>query len=284
MAIRSNFPDYDGFEKLRLLHENKSDTPTFHPFSKLPAELRLEIWALAMSERQIASLTEGDSSGIDDDIKHGRLPAFLFVNYECRSRALETNRYPIRFTFRHAQSPEPSPSSSNNKVVSDPVEHLPSEHPLGGVQHCAIGPNDIVALRFEKAWYRCWQRCREYFYDDPHIGHLGPPVRFDGFWGGNYESIRNWMMPTPLIPRHPDPDSDGIIGGGKIPYWSKYYFELNFYSLVAPYSPNPDESKNIPHPHVFYDECLYYLVYDWHKPKKENLTAYDLEPLEACSK
>lgn len=159
MSTTAYDPEYDGFRDLRLRHERKSHTHTFHSFSKLPAELRLQVWDFAMSERQIASLTEDGSSGINDDIKYGRLPAYLFVNIECCARALEKKRYPIRFTFRHRLSVLPDRSLSNywveNSSETDSEETTSLEsNPDEGVQYCAIGPADIVALRVEGSWHR----------------------------------------------------------------------------------------------------------------------------------
>lgn len=278
MALKAEYPIYDGFEKLRLLYEYKSrHKPTFHPFNELPPELRFDIWELAISERQIASLTEGGCSGIDDDIKHGRLPAFLFVSHECRARALKMNRYPIRFTFQHVRSVPPAHLPFNSWVEDNSDEDVPPGFPYKGVQRCAIGPDDIVAIRLEGSWYQQWGRCFTRFYDDPYIDDYhwaapDPRVRFTGYWGGDWKKIRNWLMPTPLIPHHPDPVVNGIEAG-RVEYWAKNQFQLLFHRTLY-----------LPYPNEFRDECLYYLVYDWHNPKDDNLTGCDLEEIENCSK
>lgn len=117
---------------------------------------------------------------------------------------------------------------------------------------------------------------------------VGPPLRFVGEWGGDYKSIRNWMMPTPLVPHHPDPNVN-TRGGGKVSYWSKDEFG----GIFAPLMSTPGNilpplqetlGESMPYPHKFRNECLHYLVYEFHKPKRENLTGYATAPLVACSK
>ncbi|KAI1108545.1 hypothetical protein F5Y14DRAFT_459444, partial [Nemania sp. NC0429] len=224
----------NGCRKLRMRLEHKSDPltlTTFPLFGQLPTELRLDIWDLAMDEQQIASLTEDKSSGIDDDIKYGRLPAFLFVSYECRMTAIKRNRYPIRFSFRYI----PEERAGRTRKTNPEIQHA-------GVQICAIGPEDIVALRVEGSW------------DDANT--IGPLFRFQGEWGGNYKEIRNWMMPSPLIPNHPDPEGSNNVDG-RILFWWSDELGIIFYPPGVPTQAGPDDPENVSFPYKIDNKCYF---------------------------
>ncbi|KAJ8129824.1 hypothetical protein O1611_g3808 [Lasiodiplodia mahajangana] len=265
MNVFSNIPSADELERICLNHREESDTASFHNFPKLPPELRLMVWEYAISAQQIASLTQGDSSGIDDDIKYGRLPAFLFVNMECRQIALKMNRYPIRFSFRYCTCPDPT------DPISPPV---PPDHVHKGVQHCMIGPDDIVAVRLEKEWYKLWARNWKLFFENTSWVDNISPIRFTGHWEGDFDSIENWMMLVPLNVFHLDRNGNTELAGltrrecGRIIDWLQNQFLLLLQT----------HDWQGPHPDIYED--FYYIVYGWDQPKKDNLTAYELESIE----
>ncbi|KAI1128637.1 hypothetical protein F5Y10DRAFT_172941 [Nemania abortiva] len=262
-ADELDIPSADELERICLSHNEEPDDASFHNFPNLPPELRLMIWEYAISRPQIASLTKEDSSGIDDDIKYGRLPAFLFVNVECRDVALKMDRYPIRFTFRHC---------------ADCPDHCTSaaQHGREGVQRCLVGPEDTVALRIEKDWYPMWRKmwewCPEALGWEAKMYNMSP-FSFDGHWIGDYAKMRNWMMLVPLNAFHLDRTGNTELANldfyrcRAIEGWLRW----QFHTLLR---------DDRPFSGTF--EGLHYVLYGWEQPKKENLTAYELESIVDC--
>jgi hypothetical protein len=265
MSTSRELPLADELEKICLDHEEDPNTASFDSFSKLPAELRLMVWEFAISEKQIASLTELsgiESSDIDDDIKYGRLPAFLFVNKECRDVALRMNRYPIRFTFRPVTA---------RLFPDDPIPRT--------LQRCRIGPDDIVAVRVEKKWYPIWEENWKIIVDKSFpSGSYSIPMDFRGKWGGDYDSIENWMMLVPLNVFHFDDSHNTELNrlGSEICRHILLSVQTQFKHLFhkcVGLGPLPEISEEV-----------HYVVYGWEQPKKENLTAYELESIQDCRK
>ncbi|KAI0867652.1 hypothetical protein GGS24DRAFT_514881 [Hypoxylon argillaceum] len=269
MDVFTSIPSAGKLEEICLNHQEPSDTTSFSSFPSLPPEVRLMVWEIAISRRQIVSLTDTPSSGIDDDLKYGRMPAFLFVNVECRQLALRMNRYPIHFTFRYCDC---------YRLAIANLEVASPDHVHEDVQHCMIGPDDIVALRLERGWYRLWQENWEKTVNGRSISSTLNPLKFIGHWGGEFAGIKNWMVPLPL---------------------NAFHLDHNRKTKTELHQLSPEECSSIKSwlktwisnifrfkngrgscPEIFGQ--IYYLVYGWEQPKKDNLTGYNLESIEGC--
>ncbi|KAI0449444.1 hypothetical protein F5B21DRAFT_509189 [Xylaria acuta] len=250
MTTLNPVPYADELERLCLDHEEEHSTATFHNFSKLSDEIRVMIWKLAISRRQIASLTQGKSSGLNEDIKYGRLPAFLFVNKEARWVV------PIHFTYGY-------------RKWEDPLRR-----PRKGLQHCMLGPDDIVALRIDNERYRMW----EYLWNSGKCETKRDYIRFPGRWEGDYRAIHNWMTSAPLNAFHNDPYRDCLstrrcelneLDSSKCNEIVNQ-LRIHFARLLS----------NDPYCRTY--QLLHILAYGWDQPNMENLTAYDFETIQNC--
>jgi hypothetical protein len=257
-----------------LEHEEAPD-PDFPQFSRFPNELKLMVWEYAVSRKQILSLTPDQIPEKGDDYKYGRMPAFLCVDKMSRWVALAMNRYPIRFSFQYCNCSRQRPERWLKERCL-----LPPRNP--GVQHCAMGPDDIVAIRVEHEYYTKWHErwtssCLDGWSWDCKVQHS----EFVGRWEGDYKLISNWMMLTPLnmfhlggpyehfqyseLPRYRDLDDLSHKEWCNTAEWLQEQFGDFFQPWGDEHGDYPTQLKNI-----------YCLSFGWNQPKKTNLTAYDL--------
>ncbi|KAI1427909.1 hypothetical protein F5Y12DRAFT_791040 [Xylaria sp. FL1777] len=93
-----------------------SSLKQFTPFQRLPPEVRIKIWKFAMEERRLVHLHPSFRSTLPEEFLLGcpkntkpelkiygvlyeQVPAYFFVNHECRHLALK--HYSVRFLFAH---------------------------------------------------------------------------------------------------------------------------------------------------------------------------------------
>ncbi|KAI1810078.1 hypothetical protein GGS20DRAFT_595078 [Poronia punctata] len=268
-GVEYNLPIPGDLEAICNAHTEDHSTPatTFPKFSLLAREVQMMIWEFAMAPQQIASLTVESTGQLSEDIEAGRIPRFLFVNWQAYKIAMR--RYPIRFSFRYCEK------------ANDEVRRIFRCGDVcdcnSAIQNCRIGPDDIVALRIEKYMYAAWDHNWSFWYmsswqsEKPEME--GDMLRsavypyFHGTWLGNYRDIKNWMVPAPLNMFHLAKDDERELSELKTePLEISMWYQDLFKTILGDHEDVPKKFENV-----------YCLGYGWREPQRKNLTFYDLE-------
>lgn len=137
----------------------------FHPFPRLPAELRTRIWELAQAEPRVVEIRVKRSEGTWGDIKHisspTKSPALLHACRESRRCALKQSLYQKAFTL--GTRPRYTWVNFELDMISiKPISfsHLEPEKAL--IQRLRMeGPNDEGFLHFQSKELRGFPNLKE---------------------------------------------------------------------------------------------------------------------------
>ncbi|KAI0397033.1 hypothetical protein F5Y17DRAFT_29087 [Xylariaceae sp. FL0594] len=292
---------YVGDIRSRCLNHEEYDPisdETFHPFPRLPTEIQVMIFKYALAERQIASFYPEGYPGLgtmDSDVGCGRISPLFFVNH--LSRMLAEQRFPISFRFSACECrqlrlkkevvhvPQPVPTGDKDQEAPKTTYIIKRKCGCENVwQNCRMGPNDWVALRMEEHWANVWTHAwmAPWEFDEIQTPEAFAASKFCpsllGWWQGDFDKIRNLLVPTPLNMFHLDHYKETTeldeLGEGAATFITECFVKATQDSTINRGSKLARYPKNFAN--------VYMLAYGWEEAQGDDLSLYDFESLRRC--